>query len=80
MAKMTCKCGKNLNNQSVPNNIELIVYSDYEWDEICKDDVIHPWLIPSPKYEVWRCPECKRIYVYDPPNNIPIMVYSLESN
>ena len=80
MAKMTCKCGKNLNNQSVPNNIELIVYSDYEWDEICKDDVIHPWLIPSPKYEVWRCPECKRIYVYDPPNNTPIMVCSLESN
>mgnify|MGYP004568394215 FL=1 len=78
MARMTCKCGAKLNNQSAPNDIELVVYTDKEWDVICSKDVLHPWTIPFPKYEVWRCPECKRIYVYEPPGNTPVMVYSLE--
>ena len=56
MARMTCKCGAKLNNQSAPNDIELVVYTDKEWDVICSKDVLHPWTIPSPKYEVWRCP------------------------
>ena len=25
MARMTCKCGAKLNNQSAPNDIELVV-------------------------------------------------------
>lgn len=79
MARMTCKCGKQLNNHDAPNDIELVVYTDKEWDAICNCDSIQPWMIPSPKYEVWRCPICKRVYVYDRKKNLPIMIYALEN-
>ena len=79
MARMTCKCGKQLNNHDAPNDIELVVYTDKEWDAICNCDSIQPWMIPSPRYEVWRCPVCKRIYVYDRGEDIPIMIYTLEN-
>ena len=65
MARMTCVCGAELNNHEAPNDIELVVYTDKEWNEICDCDSIQPWMIPMPKYEVWRCPICKRIYVYE---------------
>ena len=80
MARMTCKCGAELSNGLAPNDIELIVYTDKEWDEICKCDSIEPWKIPLPKYNIWRCPLCKRIYVYDTGNNNPIMIYMLENS
>ena len=38
MARMTCKCGKLLDNHEAPNDIELIVYTDKEWDAICNCD------------------------------------------
>ena len=79
MARMTCKCGKLLDNHEAPNDIELIVYTDKEWDAICNCDSIQPWMIPSPRYEVWRCPVCKRIYVYDRGEDIPIMIYTREN-
>ena len=79
MARMTCKCGKSLDNHEAPTDIELIVYTDKEWDAICNCDSIQPWMIPSPRYEVWRCPVCKRIYVYDRGEDIPIMIYTLEN-
>ena len=79
MARMTCKCSKLLDNHEAPNDIELIVYTDKEWDAICNCDSIQPWMIPSPRYEVWRCPVCKRIYVYDRGEDIPIMIYTLEN-
>ncbi|MCI8527144.1 MAG: hypothetical protein HFF17_14830 [Oscillospiraceae bacterium] len=78
MARMTCKCGKELSNHVAPNDIELIVYTDQEWEQICDCESIRPWMIPSPKYGVWRCPICKRIYVYKDGNEFPIMVYKLE--
>jgi hypothetical protein len=79
MARMTCKCGKQLDNHQAPNDIELVVYTDKEWDKICNCDSIQPWTIPSPKVEVWRCPACKRIYVYDRKKDAPIMIYALEN-
>ena len=78
MARMTCKCGELLSNHEAPNDIELVVYTVKEWEAICDCDSIEPWMIPSPKYEVWRCPTCKRIYVYERKNNFPIMTYVLE--
>ena len=76
MARMTCRCGKLLDNHESPNDVELVVYTDKEWDKICNCDSLQPWMIPSPKYEV--CPVCKRICVYERQKNIPIMVYALE--
>ncbi|MCH5267597.1 MAG: hypothetical protein J1E62_04550 [Lachnospiraceae bacterium] len=78
MARMTCSCGKQLSNHEAPNDIELWVYTDKEWDEMFDCESIEPWKIPMPKYEVWRCPDCKRIYVFEDGNAAPVMVYRLE--
>lgn len=78
MARMTCICGKTLSNHECPNDIELRVYTDREWEEIFDCESIQPWLIPIPRYNVWRCPVCKRIYVYEGKKDKPIMVYQLE--
>ena len=69
---------KKLDNHKAPNDVELVVYTDKEWDEICNCDSIQPWMMPLPQYNVWRCPICKRIYVYEKDNDDPIMVYCLE--
>lgn len=79
MARMICACGTELSNHEAPNDIELVVYTDIEWNKICNCDSIQPWMIPTPKYEVWRCPVCKRIYVYEDSDESPIMVYRLET-
>lgn len=79
MAKMTCTCGAELNNQEAPNDIELVVYTDKEWSKICDCESIQPWIIPLPQYEVWRCPSCKSIYVYEYGKERPIMIYRLEA-
>ena len=39
-----------------------------------------PWKIPLPKYDVWMCPKCKRIYVFEDKNDKPIMIFSLEKD
>lgn len=78
MARMMCRCGMKLNNQETPNDIQLKVYTDREWDEIFNCDSIQPWLIPTPRYDVWHCPMCKRIYVYENGQEMPVMVYQLE--
>ena len=54
MARMTCTCGAELSNHEAPNDIQLRVYTDREWDEIFDCDSIQPWMIPEPKYDVWR--------------------------
>jgi hypothetical protein len=53
---MQCKCGEVLSNRMVPNDIELRVYTDREWDEIVDMGEIDPVNIPQPKMDVWRCP------------------------
>lgn len=80
MAKMQCKCGNVLSTTKCPNEIELHVYTDEEWERLLDCEMIIPWNIQSPEHEVWRCPECQRIYVFKLGNDIPIMTYSLESN
>lgn len=79
MARMTCKCGAYLSNHEAPNDIQLRVYTDREWDKICDCENIQPWMIPLPKYDVWRCPVCKSIYVFEKGNGIPIMIYRLDT-
>ncbi|MCX4378492.1 MAG: hypothetical protein OSJ61_20325 [Lachnospiraceae bacterium] len=78
MARMTCTCGAELSNHEAPNDIQLRVYTDREWDEIFECDSIQPWMIPEPKYDVWRCPICKSLYIYSDNKELPIMIYRLE--
>lgn len=65
MARFECKCGETLSNSMAPNDVELKVYTDKEWDEIINCEIIDPIEIPSPRFSVWRCPICERIYVFD---------------
>ncbi len=66
MARLQCKCGATLSNSNAPNDVELRVYTDREWDDIINlGDSIDPVTIPFPRYDVWRCTECERIYVFD---------------
>ena len=47
MARFQCKCGFNLSNSKAPNDIELVVYTDKEWDKIINlGDLIDPIAIP----------------------------------
>ena len=77
MARMSCRCGELLSNTMAPNDIELIVYTDFEWDNILAVDTINTWEIPMPKYIVWRCPKCEQIYVFEKGNDKAIKEYAL---
>jgi len=66
MAKFGCSCGETLSNSKCPNNIQYYVFSDPEWDEIIGMRSIENTLdIPDPKYDVWKCPNCERIHIFD---------------
>ena len=79
MARTTCKCGELLSNSMAPNDIELRVYTDREWDKILEVDTINTWEIPSPTYNIWRCPKCERVMVYDwGYDKPPVKTYVLE--
>ncbi|MCL2388064.1 MAG: hypothetical protein FWC89_11030 [Defluviitaleaceae bacterium] len=80
MAKMLCKCGKILSTTRAPNDVQLRVYTDEEWDTMMADDVIEPWKLPSPTYDVWRCPECERLYFFGGGYTPAIKVYALEED
>jgi hypothetical protein len=75
MAKMLCRCGKLLSNSISPNDVELYVYTDSEHQAIYMSDGKLEDL-PLPKYDVWRCPECERIYFFE--KNKVIKTYVLE--
>ncbi len=78
MASMKCKCGEILSNSEVPNKIQLIVYTDIEWDKILSEECIETISIPRPQYDVWRCPVCQRVYVFEPGKLEAIKIYALE--
>ena len=78
MAKVMCRCGNLLSSVQCPNDVQLRVYTDAEWDAIINMGVIDSVDIPFPKYDVWKCPKCGRIYVYDDGYGDPIAVYTLE--
>ena len=65
MANYYCKCGDRLTNQLAPNNVQLRVFTDREWDDIINLGMIDSADLPDPKYDVWRCPKCERVYVFE---------------
>jgi hypothetical protein len=75
MAKLLCRCGNTLSNSFAPNDAQLRVYTDVEWDTIIQTEGKLEDL-PFPKNDVWRCPECERIYFFE--GNKIIKVYVLE--
>ncbi|GAB6990114.1 hypothetical protein [Paenibacillus pini] len=78
MAKFICKCGNQLSTVEAPNDVQLYVYSDREWDNIINlGDLIDPLTIPDPANDVWRCPVCRRIYVFNADNTVKV-VYKIE--
>lgn len=79
MAKMVCKCGNILSTTQAPNDVELHVYTDKEWDAIMDCETIIPWEFPLPQYDVWMCPKCKRLYIFAEGNDTAIMSYVLEN-
>jgi hypothetical protein len=79
MARMNCVCGNVLSTVQAPNNIQLWVYTDKEWDAIMDCETLIPWEIPLPTYDVWMCPKCKRLYVFEKGNDTAIMTYVLEN-
>jgi hypothetical protein len=64
MARYECKCGNILSNTLSPNDVELHVYSDFEWDKIINSDTLNPISIPKPENEVWICNNCGRLYFF----------------
>ena len=80
MARFNCKCGEVLSNSMAPNEIELRVYTDKEWDEIMAVDTINTWEIPMPQKDIWKCPTCQRLYVFDKGSDKASAVYKLEEN
>ena len=75
---MICKCGKVLSTTRTPNDIQLRVYTDKEWDKIIEPEVLKPWLIPLPTYDVWKCPQCGRLYFFKNGSNVPQITYMIE--
>lgn len=65
MARFVCKCGTSQSNSLAPNDVQLWVYTDKEWDEFMKGDLIDPVQIPRPKYDVWHCSVCKRVHIFE---------------
>ena len=78
MARIQCKCGETLSNSQAPNDFELKVYTDREWDKIINLDIIDPIALPDPQYDVWRCPKCERLYFFNNGNDKAIKIYKLE--
>lgn len=80
MAGFKCRCGEGLSNNLAPNNIQLRVYTDNEWDAIIGLGRIEDTIdIPFPKCDVWRCPVCERVYVFGEDNKVS-KVYAIEEN
>ncbi|AVK85174.1 hypothetical protein C3943_17385 [Lysinibacillus sp. B2A1] len=78
MARMKCKCGKILSTVQAPNDVQLRVYTDKEWEDIINmGDTIDVFAIPYPEKEVWRFNHCDRIFVFNEDNTVA-KVYTVE--
>lgn len=78
MARFQCKCGETLSNSMAPNDVQLKVFTDREWDDIINVGMIDSVDLPDPKYDIWRCQKCERIYVFGHNSNNVIKTYALE--
>ncbi|MNC46276.1 hypothetical protein D3C75_952860 [compost metagenome] len=63
MAKTTCRCGEVLSNHQIPNDVELIVYTSRQWDNVASLTFVEE--IPDPDIDIWQCPKCKRLLYFE---------------
>lgn len=75
-----CKCGERLSTVEAPNDVELHVYTDQEWEEKVNIGIIDSIDIPFPRYNVWHCKRCDRIYVFNYGEGPPKKVYITEQH
>ena len=80
MARFLCKCGAILSNSMAPNDVELKVFTDEEWDNIINLGQIDSVDLPDPTRDVWRCSVCERIYVFDKDSDRVRSIYKPEEN
>lgn len=78
---LLCKCGNDMWNGQIPNDIEFSVYSDRRMCEILENDTVDTIdLAQMNEYDVWRCPECGRLYVFEKSNNKVLRCYKPEDD
>jgi hypothetical protein len=86
---LTCICGHRMSDVASPNTIEHRLLSNRAWeklqdlvDEECaKAGSIDSWpehWEASGATDVWRCPECGRLYLNARDEPAKILVYKLE--
>lgn len=83
MANMKCRCGNTMWNGNTPNGIEYWVYSDRQMCSIEEEDsILTIDLADKANYNVWCCPKCMRLYVFDEQGDSTQAkcVYRLEEN
>lgn len=51
---------------------------DSDRNKILDCEMIEPWRTHILNYDVWLCPNCKRVYVFKGAYNNPIVVYKIE--
>lgn len=74
MSKFPCVCGATLSNHQFPNDIEIIFYSNREWEKVICCDSIDD--IPDPEWNVWKCDRCERLHFFK--DNKLIKTYVIE--
>ncbi|MBR1599068.1 MAG: hypothetical protein IJ661_09185 [Lachnospiraceae bacterium] len=81
MARIQCKCGELLWNGQTPNESLLWVFSDRKMCNIYEQDSIDTLsLYNLIDYDIWKCPKCNRLYVFehDNPSNTVKKIYKIE--
>ena len=78
MARLWCKCGETMWNGLTPNDIQFWVYSDRKMDKIRENDTVDVIELSNMEdFEVWLCPKCKRLYVFEEGNTTTKYIYQL---
>lgn len=76
---LLCKCGNDMWNGEIPNDIEYTVFSDGRMNEILEKDTVDTiYLAQMNDYNVWRCPKCGRLYVFEKSKSEVLRVYKPE--
>ena len=76
---LLCKCGCDMWNGQIPNDIEFSVYSDKRMCEILENDTVDTLdLAQMNDYDVWKCPVCGRLYVFGKSSCKVLCVYKPE--
>ena len=68
MAEMECECGENLFITSEDSDITLWAFPDGQLEEILATGQAGQLDLTDAKFEIWRCPKCKRLYIFTYPS------------